>query len=398
MKIPAELLTTFNKVYGDVSFSVYLAPARINLIGEHTDYNGGYVLPATLANFGVFLAIRLHSKAEVTFRSMNAEEVYTVSLTETLQPFEKGTWANYPLGVLHAFIQEHSTISGMELLFYGNIPQGAGLSSSAALSMVTALAINELQELKLERLDLVKIAQQAEHEFAGVNCGIMDQFAIGFGKKDQAILLKCDTLDWKYIPMNLQDYELVISNTNYPRKLTDSKYNERRTECETAVKQLKPTYDLDYLGELPIAERNEALALLHDETIHKRARHFFEESHRVMISRIALINDDLKVFGRLMNASHESLRKDYEVTGKALDTLVEAANLVDGVAGSRMTGAGFGGCTISLVKKEVVTTFIEKVGEHYQKEMGLQASFYTAAIGDGARFLAQISSKTNASA
>ncbi|MGB0522107.1 MAG: galactokinase [Flammeovirgaceae bacterium] len=391
MKTPKDFPPIFNKVYGKKgTLAVYFAPGRVNLIGEHLDYNGGYVLPCALQNLGIFLGLQENHENVFRFSSTSYNDQFEIPFEQLSQAKVDQSWVNYPLGVIHQFQKEGIELKGFDLLFSGNIPQGAGLSSSAAIELVTAFALNELCNAKFDLLDLVKLSQQAEQTFVGVNCGIMDQFAVAYGKKDQAILLKCDSLDWKHIPIHLNGNALVLAHTNYPRKLTDSKYNERRAECEKAVAILKPTFNIDYLAELEIARSQEALKLIRDETIHKRAKHVFEENHRVMISRVALKNDDLSVFGRLMNASHYSLSNDYEVTGKHLDALAHAAQTFNGTLGARMTGAGFGGCTVNLVKRAELDTFKNLVGQHYTEQTGLEASFYEVEVGDGVRFLEHI--------
>ena len=389
MQTPADLSENFNKVYGKSPFSICFAPARVNIIGEHTDYNGGYVLPCALDNFGIFVAIATNENNLIRFHSLDFNETIEVSLEQSITPLPDQSWANYPLGVLDEFlkIKKHlkRNLTGLDFLITGNIPQGTGLSSSAALELATAFAINEVCKTEFSLMELVKLSQQAENNFVGVNCGIMDQFAVAHGKKDAAILLKCDSLEWKHFPLILDGYQLIIANTNYPRKLSDSKYNERRSECEEAVNILKQKYNIDYLGELDIALAHEALALIHDPIIHKRAKHFFEENHRVMVSRVALKNDDLAVLGKLMNNSHSSLRDNYEVTGLHLDTLVAAAQAVKGTLGARMTGAGFGGCTVNLVKSTIANQFKEEVGAAYQAKTGLDATFYDVTVGDGVK-------------
>jgi len=309
-------------------------------------------------------------------------------LLDNLVNEKKHKWVNYPKGVVKMFIEAGYKIdSGFDVLFYGNIPNGSGLSSSASIEIVTSIILKDLYNLDIDMVEMVKLSQKAENQFIGVNSGIMDQFAVGMGKKDNAILLDCNTLKYSYAPVILKDEVLVIGNTNKKRGLADSKYNERRAECEEALKDLQKELDIQSLGELSIEEFNKSEKLIKNEINRKRAKHAVYENQRTIKAQKELMEGNLKEFGRLMNESHVSLRDDYEVTGIELDTMVEIAWNQEGVIGSRMTGAGFGGCTISIVKKDAVDKFIENVGKEYKEKVGLDADFYVVNISDGAKKL-----------
>lgn len=380
-----ELQKAFVDAYGKKEDAVYFSPGRVNLIGEHTDYNGGYVFPCALS-FGTYLLLRKNGTQEINFRSCNEPDVITVPLSKLGTPLEKGTWANYPLGVFAQYIKRGIEFKeGYDILIWGNVPLGAGLSSSAALEVVTAFALNDQMGTNYDRTELAKIGQKAEHEFAFVNCGIMDQFASAQGKKDHAIFLNCDTLEFDLVPVKLNGIKVVISNTHSPHKLGDE-YNDRVRECQLAVEQLRTVRPgLKNLAELTQAEFDEIKSAITDPIALKRARHVVGEVQRTVDAVKELKAGNIEKFGKLMDASHVSLRDDYEVTGKFLDTLAEEAWKVDGVIGSRMTGGGFGGCTVSLVKDEAIESFKEKVGKAYKERTGLEADFYIAEIGDGAK-------------
>jgi galactokinase len=377
----------FHKRYGSSSAGsfLYFAPGRVNLIGEHTDYNGGYVFPCAL-NFGTYLAVRKSNDNMIKLASVNFDYSARVK-PDDIQRKHEGQWVNYPLGVLNEFLKLGVKITGLEMLFYGNVPNGAGLSSSASIEIVTALAINELYHAGLDGVALAKLGQRAENQFVGVNCGIMDQFASVMGKKDSALFLDCNTLQYKIVPLKLDGYKLIISNTNKRRGLADSKYNERRGECDKAVESIKKARNISLLGEIPEDSFYLIDQQIHDETVKKRARHVVTEIKRTVDAVQELHAGNLKRFGALMNGSHDSLRDDYEVTGFELDTLVDEARKIPGVIGSRMTGAGFGGCTVSLVAEDQVNNFMDTVGRNYQSKTGLKADFYIAEIGDGARLI-----------
>jgi galactokinase len=364
---------------------IYFAPGRVNLIGEHTDYNGGYVFPCSL-HYGTYLLVRKIEDPAIKLKSMNIPMIAEIRTDKPITSIGK-TWTNYPLGVIREFQMRNFRIPGLAMLFSGNIPNAAGLSSSASIEMVTAFALNDLGGYKLDTIDLIKLSQHAENEFVGMNCGIMDQFAVGMGKKDFAIFLNCDTLDYQHVPLKLRDYKLVITNTNKRRELAGSKYNERRMECERAVSDLNSVKPLRNLSEFSLSEFNKLKENIKNDIDRKRARHVISENNRVLKAMECLPVNDLNTFGQLMVESHISLKEDYEVSCFELDTLVEEALKVKGVLGSRMTGAGFGGCTVSLVYKDNTDAFIEEVGKNYKRITGLEASFFIAEVGDGARKL-----------
>ncbi|MBU3098219.1 MULTISPECIES: galactokinase [Clostridium] len=383
-----KLKDMFKRVYKCEAEKVFFAPGRVNLIGEHTDYNGGNVFPCAIT-FGTYALIKKRTDKKIRFYSENFEELGIMEIDiDDMKYNKEHDWANYPKGVIWVFENNGMKIdSGFDILFYGNIPNGAGLSSSASIEVVTGVVLKDLYNFDLSMIDIVKYSQKAENEYVGVNCGIMDQFAIGMGKKDKAILLDTNTLKYQYSSIKLDGASIVISNTNKRRGLADSKYNERRSECETALKDLQSELKINALCEIneDVFEKNRHL--IKNEVCARRAKHAIYENQRTLKAVKALENKDIKLFGELMNKSHISLRDDYEVTGIELDTLVEIAWKMPGVIGSRMTGAGFGGCTVSIVKDEFVDEFIKNVGEEYKKKIGHEAIFYVAQIGDGARKL-----------
>ena len=379
-----QLKSAYEAAYQHAATAIYFAPGRVNLIGEHTDYNGGFVFPCALS-FGTYLLVSTNDDQLIRFRSLNMEAVYTLSLDQLTTPLPNKAWANYPLGVLAQFIKRGVTITqGYDILFWGNVPAGAGLSSSAAMEVVTAYAFNELLDTAYDRTELAKIGQKAEHEFAGVMCGIMDQFASSHGKQDHAIYLNCDTLAFDLVPVKLDGIKVVISNTHSPHHLDSGAYNDRVRQCQLAVEQLNALRPIKYLAELSQADFEQVEHAITDEVAHRRARHVVGEVQRTKDAVAALQQGNIELFGMLMNLSHVSLRDDYEVTGPELDALAEAAWEVEGVVGSRMTGGGFGGCTVSLVREEAIPNFIELVGKEYTDKTGLKADFYIAEIGDGA--------------
>ena len=383
-----QIRADFAKIFGVEADHTFFSPGRINLIGEHTDYNGGHVFPAAIS-LGTYGAARKRDDQLLRFFSGNFEEKGIIEMSlENLHFEPEHNWTNYPKGVLH-FVQEagHTIDRGMDVYVYGNIPNGSGLSSSASLELLTGVIAEKLFDLQLERLDLVKIGKLTENEFIGVNSGIMDQFAIGMGADQRAIYLDTDTLEYDLVPLDLQDNVVVIMNTNKRRELADSKYNERRAECEKAVEELNRKLSIAILGELDEWSFDEYSYLIEDENRLKRARHAVLENQRTLQASTALQAGDLDKFGRLMNASHVSLEHDYEVTGLELDTLVHTAWEQEGVLGARMTGAGFGGCAIALVAKDAVDTFKENVGHKYQEVVGYAPSFYIAEVAGGSRVL-----------
>ncbi|BES64585.1 galactokinase [Gottschalkiaceae bacterium SANA] len=383
---PKELIQVFEDKFGaGGDLRLFFSPGRVNLIGEHTDYNGGNVFPAALT-FGTYAVVRRRSDGVLKFASLNLTDEVERKLDDLTHVPEDG-WTNYPKGMIQMLKEAGLTVGGAEFLFWGNIPNGAGLSSSASLEVVTAIAMRGLYGGQASNLELALLAQKAENQFIGVNCGIMDQFAVAMGKKDHAILLDCATLQFKWVPFQVKDYELVIANSNKKRGLADSKYNERRSQCEEALRRVQAHRDLAAWGAMTEAEFERVIPWIVDPILVKRARHAVTENQRTLQAVETLQAGNLLAFGQLMNASHCSLRDDYEVTGIELDALVEAAWAQPGVIGSRMTGAGFGGCTVSLVKRKWVEPFMENVGKLYQKKTGLTPDFYRVAIGDGAREL-----------
>ncbi len=379
-----ELEEKFFQKYGnrDNKPVLFFSPGRVNLIGEHTDYNGGFVFPCAL-NYGTYLLARKTNDKTLKFSTLNFNEDLMAELDGLFINNSK-KWINYPLGVFNEFIKKGTELTGLELMYYGDVPNGAGLSSSASIEMVTAVAINDFFLAGTGTLELVKMCQRAENEFVGMNCGIMDQFAVAFGKKDHAIYLNCDTLAFENVPVNLGDYALIVTNTNKRRGLTDSKYNERRAECEKAVELLQAYKPVRNLSELTVDEIPLLEKYINDQVVLRRARHVISENGRVLEAVEVLKHNNIERFGELMNQSHDSLKDDYEVTGRELDTLVYEGRKLKGVIGTRMTGAGFGGCTVSLVKKEYAGEYIADLSAIYQKITGLVPDFYRPSIGDGA--------------
>ena len=382
-----NLIKDFKEIFkynGEVE--TFFSPGRVNLIGEHTDYNGGFVFPCAL-DFGTYAVVKKREDKIFRMYSKNFENLGIIEFNlDNLVYDKKDDWANYPKGVGKIFLDRNYKIdSGFDVLFFGNIPNGAGLSSSASIEVLTAVILKDLFKLDVDMIEMVKMCQVAENKFIGVNSGIMDQFAVGMGKKDNAILLDCNTLKYEYVPVKLKNMSIVIANTNKKRGLADSKYNVRRNSCEEAVKVLnKNGVNIKYLGELTVAEFEKVKHYITDEEQLKRATHAVTENERAKVAVEFLKKDDIAEFGKLMNKSHISLRDDYEVTGLELDSLVEAAWEEKGTVGSRMTGAGFGGCTVSIVENDYVDSFIKNVGKKYKEKTGLEASFYIANIGDGA--------------
>jgi galactokinase len=359
---------------------LFFSPGRVNLIGEHTDYNGGFVFPCAL-NYGTYLLIRKINSNILKFSTINFKDDAIAEMNGLFSNTGK-KWINYPLGVINEFLKRGTRITGLELLYHGDLPNGAGLSSSASLEMVTAVALNELFNTDLETLELVKMSQKAENEFVGMNCGIMDQFAAGFGRKDHAIFLNCDTLTYENVPLNLNDHSLIITNTNKRRGLTDSKYNERRSECDKAVELLQPYRPIRNLSELNVDEIVILEKYIKDQVIRRRAKHVISENGRVIEAVKILKANNIIRFGELMNLSHDSLKVDYEVTGIELDTLVYEGRKLQGVIGTRMTGAGFGGCTVSIVNKDDSAKFMSDLSAVYQKKTGLVPDFYLPEVGE----------------
>lgn len=380
-----QLKNKFAEVFGTEGESaVYFAPGRVNMIGEHTDYNGGHVFPCALT-IGTYGVVRKRQDRKLRFYSMNFEQLGVMeSSLDDLVPSKDADWTNYPKGVLWAFKERGMEVTeGFDLLLFGNIPNGSGLSSSASVEVLTGYILKNQYGFDVTNQDLALIGQFSENRFNGVNCGIMDQFAIAMGKADHAIFLDTNTLDYTYVPLKLDGAKIVIACSNKKRGLGDSKYNERRSECETALAELQKVVDIKSLGDLTEEQFEANKDAIGDEVRVRRARHAVYENQRTIQAVEALQKQDLKKFGELMNASHASLRDDYEVTGIELDTLVEEAWKVDGVIGSRMTGAGFGGCTVSIVEDAAVDRFIERVGAAYKDKIGYAADFYVVQVGSG---------------
>ena len=387
--IQNDVLAKFKEIFGDEGdIRVYFAPGRVNLIGEHTDYNGGHVFPCALT-IGTYMAARKRTDRKLCFYSMNFDELGVIeSSLDAFTPDPDGLWTNYPMGVMWAFEGRGMKLeTGLDIALFGNIPNGSGLSSSASLEVVTGYMLKDLYGFDVTNQDLALIGQYSENNYNGCNCGIMDQFASAMGKKDNAIFLDTATLEYEYAPIHLENAKIVIACSNKKRGLGDSKYNERRSECETALAELQQVVKIKTLGDLDEETFEKFKAIIKSDVRRKRAKHAVYENQRTIRAVEALKNDDVKLFGELMNASHVSLRDDYEVTGIELDTLVEEAWKVDGVIGSRMTGAGFGGCTVSIVKDEAIETFIEQVGKAYKEKIGYAADFYVVEIGDGPQTL-----------
>jgi len=389
-----ELNAAFEQAYGKKAEKMFFSPGRVNLIGEHTDYNGGCVFPCALS-FGAWLLIAKNEDQVLRFKSLNMPQEYSISLS-AIAPQPDKAWCNYSLGCIEIISRRHPEAklkSGYDLLYFGNVPAGAGLSSSAAMEVVTARAFTEEMgwkdaDDKKYRTELALIGQACEHEYAGVMCGIMDQFASAQGKKDHAIYLNCDTLEFEHVPVKLEGIKVVISNTHSPHHLDSGAYNDRVRQCKTAVEQICKVKPIKNLAELTKEDWKEVEGAITDPIAKKRARHVVGEVARTAEAVEALKKGDIQRFGELMTASHVSLRDDYEVTGKELDSLAEAAWQVEGVLGSRMTGGGFGGCTVSLVKEDAIENFKAFVGKEYEEKTGLKADFYVAEIGDGVARLA----------
>lgn len=379
------ILRKFAEVFGDTEGTeVYFAPGRVNMIGEHTDYNGGHVFPCALT-IGTYGVARKRQDRKLRFYSMNFERIGVIeSSLDNLSPDPWADWTNYPKGVMWAFGEKGMEVpSGLDMLLCGNIPNGSGLSSSASVEVLTGFILRDMFGFDVSNQNLALIGQYSENHFNGVNCGIMDQFAIAMGKKEHAIFLDTATLSYEYAPIRLDDAKIVIACSNKKRGLGDSKYNERRSECEQALAELQQVCSIGSLGELTEEEFEKYQGSIGSEVRRKRARHAVFENRRTIQAVQALKDNDIAAFGQLMNASHVSLRDDYEVTGVELDTLVEEAWKVEGVIGSRMTGAGFGGCTVSIVKNGSIDDFIARVGAAYQARIGYAADFYVVEIGDG---------------
>ena len=380
----------FEKIFGaDSKPEKFFAPGRVNLIGEHTDHEGGFVFPCAIDSGIYALAARRPGKF-LRLYSMNFDSEITspfeISFDEIKEKFSERSWVNYPLGVA-SVLKSHgyNFDGGVDILYNGNLPGGAGLSSSAAIEVLTGKIFSELFDFNIDGVSLAKFSQEAENNFVGMNCGIMDQFAVSMGKKNHAILLNCSTLEYSYAPLELENYKIIITNSNVPHSLAGSEYNLRRQQCEAALADIKNVKKISCLCDLNFNELDEYSYSIKDSVNLKRARHAVSENARALRAYDALKAGDLDLFGRLMNASHVSLRDDYQVTVPELDTLAELAWSFPGVKGSRMTGGGFGGCTVSILEKDSVEEFIAYLDKEYSRRTGRKATFYTISISDGAR-------------
>ena len=382
-----KLFDMFAELFGDSEGArFYFSPGRVNLIGGHTDYNGGHVFPCALT-LGTYGAARKREDNKIHFYSMNLDSFGVVEASlDDLTNKKEYNWANYPLGVVWAFKEKgHTITSGFDMVIWGNIPNGSGLSSSASLEVLTGVILTDLFEIKdLSMTDLALIGQYSENNFNGCNCGIMDQFAVAMGKKDHAIFLDTSDLSYEYAPCVLDGAKIVITNSKVKHSLVDSAYNDRRNECAAALKALQSELDIQALGDLTPEEFEAHKSLIKDEIQLQRAKHAVYENQRTIDAVTALKAGDIESFGKLMNQSHISLRDDYDVSCEEIDILVDLAWKIPGVLGSRITGGGFGGCTVSIVKDESVDTFIETIGKTYLEKVGHEAEFYTVDIGDGA--------------
>lgn len=385
----AKLVEKFQELFGaEGDIRTYFAPGRVNLIGEHTDYNGGHVFPCALT-LGTYGIARKREDNKLRFYSVNFERLGVIeSSLEDLKPYKTAEWTNYPKGVMWAFEERgYKLPNGLDILLYGNIPNGSGLSSSASLEVLTGVILKDMFGFDVSMTDIALIGQFSENNFNGCNCGIMDQFASAMGKKDNAIFLDTNTLQYEYAPVVLEDAKIVIINSKVKHSLVDSAYNDRRNECETALKELQEVVAVQTLGDLTEEAFEKHKDAIKSEIRQKRARHAVYENQRTIRAVEALKENRIEEFGKLMNESHRSLRDDYEVSCKEIDILVDLAWETEGVIGSRITGGGFGGCTVSIVKNDAVDGFIKNIGEQYLAKVGHEAEFYVVDIGDGARVL-----------
>jgi len=379
----ADIKEEFQKRFKKNPDRFFFSPGRVNLIGEHIDYNGGRVMPCAIS-LGTYLAVSKNTDKIFRFQCLNFPETADLHLQSSYSRSGK-EWFNYPLGAIDYIIKQGHSISGLDMLFWGNLPIGAGLSSSASIEVLMAQSLNQLFGLNIPQLEIATLSKKVENEFIGVNCGIMDQFAVTFGKRNQAILLNCDTLEYELLPFNIGDYVLAIVNTNKSRTLSDSKYNERFAECGAALKALKKEIDANNLCDIDITTFESHKQLIDDPVLQKRALHVISENSRVGKAAKALKTGKLEAFGQLMYESHQSLKELYEVSGVELDTIVEFCEDYSGCIGARMTGAGFGGCAIALVKKETLNDFTGKLTEFYKNKIGYEPAVFAADVGDGVR-------------
>jgi len=376
-----QLKQHFNTLFNQEALETYFCPGRVNLIGEHIDYNGGLVMPCAI-NFGTWMLLAPNEDNVFRFRSVNFEESYDIGVQTAYEKTGR-EWYNYPLGVLHHFVDAGKRVQGLDILYYGNVPIGSGLSSSASIEIATAFAFNQFFNDDYSKLELVKMAKSVENNFIGLSSGIMDQFAVAFGEESKALMLNCDTLDYEAVDAYLGDNVLAIINTNKPRKLAESKYNERVAECAQALAALQKELNINNLCDIDGATFKQYEHLITDTTVHKRARHVIEENDRVKLAATALAAHDLAEFGRLMYASHKSLKDDYEVSGTELDTVVEYSLTDSSVTGARMTGAGFGGCAIAIVKADAFEVYSKNLIDFYTAKVGYAPSVYATHISDG---------------
>lgn len=385
-----KLFEKFKELFGDTSDArLYFSPGRVNLIGEHTDYNGGHVFPCALT-IGTYGVAKKRNDNKIHFYSMNLDNFGVIEVTlKDLSYHAEYNWANYPLGVVWAFAEKGYTLdTGFDMVIWGNIPNGSGLSSSASLEVLTGVVLKDLYNIDaLTMTDLALIGQYSENNFNGCNCGIMDQFAVAMGKADNAIFLDTSTLKFEYAPVKLKDAKIIITNSKVKHSLVDSAYNTRRQECADALAALQTVVSIESLGDLDMETFEKYKSVIGDPIKEQRAKHAVAENQRTIDAVAALKADNIELFGQLMNQSHISLRDDYEVSCEEIDILVDLAWNTPGVIGSRITGGGFGGCTVSIVKNDAIDTFIETIGTAYKEKVGHEAEFYTVEIGDGARRL-----------
>lgn len=383
--IQNDVLAKFEELFGNEGeIGVYFAPGRVNLIGEHTDYNGGHVFPCALT-IGTYMAARKRSDRKVRFYSMNFESLGVIECSlDNLTPKDNGEWTNYPMGIIWAFEGRGMKLdTGLDICLYGNIPNGSGLSSSASLEVVTGFMLRDIYGFGVTNQDLALIGQYSENNFNGCNCGIMDQFASAMGKADNAIFLDCNTLKFEYAPIKLEGAKIVVTNSMVKHSLVTSAYNDRRNESAQALKDLQTVCGIETLGDLTEDEFEKYKSSIKDEVNRARAKHAVYENQRTIKAVAALKENDIETFGKLMNASHVSLRDDYETSCEEVDVLVEEAWKIDGVIGSRITGGGFGGCTVSIVKDEAIDEFKEKLTAAYEEKVKKTPEFYVVSIGDG---------------
>ena len=388
-----KLIQEFQKLYGaEGELRTYFAPGRVNLIGEHTDYNGGHVFPCALT-LGTYAVVRDREDRGLRFYSMNFSSLGVLETSlDDLVPHKEASWTNYPKGVMWAFEKRGFHLThGLDIAIFGDIPAGSGLSSSASLEVLTGIILKDTFGFdQVSMPEIALIGQDSENNFNGCNCGIMDQFASAMGRKDHAIFLDTSTLEYQYAPVRLEDAKIVITNSKVKHSLVNSAYNDRRRECETALSDLQTVTQIKTLGDLSNEAFESFQSAIKDPVCLKRARHAVHENQRTIQAVEALKNNDIALFGKLMNASHESLKTDYEVSCPEIDLLVDLAQAMPGVIGSRITGGGFGGCTVSIVKNDTVDRFVKEIGSAYQKETGHEAEFYIVEIGDGARKLQEV--------